>query len=209
MTGFLSRWKGHPRITPAVAPHSVYTCSRETLLAARDLAHREGIPILIHVAETRKELDDARGKWQKSPVLQLASIGFFDPPASGRRVPIVAAHAVWVDPGDRGLAQTLRCRRLPQPGVEHEARFRDRARRGDGQGGIVWGLGTDGLAGSNNDLSLWEAMDFAGKLAKVLGGGPDGSARPPDRPRPRRSAERRRSGWPTGSVRSSRARGPT
>ena len=33
--------------------------------------------------------------------------------------------------------------------------------------GLVWGLGTDGPAGSNNDLSMFEAMDFAGKLAKV------------------------------------------
>jgi len=33
--------------------------------------------------------------------------------------------------------------------------------------GITVGLGTDGVAGSNNDLSMFEAMDFAGKLAKV------------------------------------------
>ena len=33
--------------------------------------------------------------------------------------------------------------------------------------GLIWGLGTDGPAGSNNDLSMFEAMDFAGKLAKV------------------------------------------
>jgi 5-methylthioadenosine/S-adenosylhomocysteine deaminase len=33
--------------------------------------------------------------------------------------------------------------------------------------GLLWGLGTDGPAGSNNDLSMFEAMDFAGKLAKV------------------------------------------
>ena len=33
--------------------------------------------------------------------------------------------------------------------------------------GLVWGLGTDGPAGSNNDLNMFEAMDFAGKLAKI------------------------------------------
>jgi 5-methylthioadenosine/S-adenosylhomocysteine deaminase len=33
--------------------------------------------------------------------------------------------------------------------------------------GLLWTLGTDGPAGSNNDLSMMEAMDFAGKLAKV------------------------------------------
>ena len=30
--------RGTPRIVPAAAPHSSYTCSRETLLAARDFA---------------------------------------------------------------------------------------------------------------------------------------------------------------------------
>ena len=38
--------------------------------------------------------------------------------------------------------------------------------------GLLWGLGTDGPAGSNNDLSMFEAMDFAGKLAKVSTGDP-------------------------------------
>ena len=33
--------------------------------------------------------------------------------------------------------------------------------------GVVVGLGTDGVAGSNNDLDMLDAMDFAGKLAKV------------------------------------------
>jgi 5-methylthioadenosine/S-adenosylhomocysteine deaminase len=33
--------------------------------------------------------------------------------------------------------------------------------------GVVVGLGTDGAAGSNNDLDMLDAMDFAGKLAKV------------------------------------------
>jgi 5-methylthioadenosine/S-adenosylhomocysteine deaminase len=37
---------------------------------------------------------------------------------------------------------------------------------------MSWGLGTDGPAGSNNDLSMFEAMDFAGKLAKVSTGDP-------------------------------------
>src|SRR6185436_10438763 len=32
---FLEKWKGHRRITPAVAPHAPYTCSKETLLAAK------------------------------------------------------------------------------------------------------------------------------------------------------------------------------
>src|SRR5262249_35181203 len=35
MEAFAKRWRGHARIIPAAAPHAPYTCSRETLLAAR------------------------------------------------------------------------------------------------------------------------------------------------------------------------------
>src|SRR5438034_7759870 len=34
--------------------------------------------------------------------------------------------------------------------------------------GIAVGLGTDGPAGSNNDLNLFEEMDLAAKLQKVI-----------------------------------------
>ncbi|HLN57842.1 MAG TPA: amidohydrolase family protein, partial [Thermoanaerobaculia bacterium] len=53
MADYVRRWKGHPRITPAAAPHSTYTCSKETLLAARDFALSHEIPILIHARETK------------------------------------------------------------------------------------------------------------------------------------------------------------
>ncbi len=167
MADYVKRWKGHPRITPAVAPHSTYTCSKETLLAARDFALAEGIPILIHLRETKTELAEPKGNAGKSPVLHLASIGFFDPSANGTRVPIVAAHGVWLDERDRGLVK--------QYGVSLSHNPESNMKLGSGiadvtawqREGLVWGLGTDGAAGSNNDLNMFEAMDFAGKLAKV------------------------------------------
>src|SRR6266542_4978922 len=167
MREYVKRWKGHPRITPAAAPHSTYTCSKETLLAARDFALSEGIPILIHLRETKKELADSRNASPESPVLHLASIGFFDPSAQGLRVPIVAAHGVWMDEKDRALVK--------QYGVALSHNPESNMKLGSGiadvtawqREGLVWGLGTDGVAGSNNDLSMFEVMDFAGKLAKV------------------------------------------
>ncbi len=167
MREYVKRWKGHPRITPAAAPHSTYTCSKETLLAARDFALTEGIPILIHLRETKKELADSRNASPESPVLHLASIGFFDPSAHGLRVPIVAAHGVWMDEKDRALGR--------QYGVALSHNPESNMKLGSGiadvtawqREGLVWGLGTDGAAGSNNDLNMFEAMDFAGKLAKV------------------------------------------
>jgi len=167
MKTYAARWKGHPRILPAVAPHAPYTCSKETLTAARDFALQEGIPILIHVAETKKELEDARKNWQQSPFLHLASIGFFEASSGGKRVPIVAAHAVWADEKDRELVHQygVALSHNPESNMKLASGIADVTawQKED----LVWGLGTDGVAGSNNDLSMFEAMDFAGKLAKV------------------------------------------
>jgi 5-methylthioadenosine/S-adenosylhomocysteine deaminase len=168
MKDFVARWKGHPRIVPAAAPHAPYTCSQETLLAARDFALAEGIPLLIHVSETSKEVHDARRDWQgQSPFVRLAKIGFFDPAPDGRRVPIVAAHGVWMDANDVDIVKRYGV------GMSHNPESNMKLASGIAEvvawvkAGVSWGLGTDGVAGSNNDLSMFEAMDFAGKLAKV------------------------------------------
>jgi 5-methylthioadenosine/S-adenosylhomocysteine deaminase len=167
MKEFIAKWKGHSRITPAAAPHAPYTCSQETLLAARDLALAEGIPLLIHLSETKKEQEDARKSWLQSPAFHLASLGFFEPASDGHRATIVAAHGVWLDAKDREL--------LKQFGVALSHNPESNMKLASGiadvtawaKEGLPWGLGTDGVAGSNNDLSMFEAMDFAGKLAKV------------------------------------------
>jgi 5-methylthioadenosine/S-adenosylhomocysteine deaminase len=168
MKEFVAKWKGNARITPAAAPHAPYTCSKETLLAARDFALAEGIPLLIHVSETNKEVHDARAAWQgQSPFVHLASIGFFEPGADGRRVPIVAAHAVWMDKNDVDIVRRFGV------GLSHNPESNMKLASGIAEvvawvkADVTWGLGTDGPAGSNNDLSMFEAMDFAGKLAKV------------------------------------------
>lgn len=172
MAQFTKRWKGHPRIVPAPAPHAIYTNSRESLLAARDFARREGLPVLIHLAETKKELVEARATFQKTPAAYLAGIGFFDPPPSGPRFPIVAAHGVWLDPQDRALLKQygVGLSHNPESNMKLSSGIADVAAWQ--KEGIPWGLGTDGPAGSNNDLSMFEAMDFAGKLAKVSTGDP-------------------------------------
>jgi 5-methylthioadenosine/S-adenosylhomocysteine deaminase len=172
MEAFAKRWKGHPRIVPAPAPHAIYTTGRETLSAARDFAHREKLPILIHVAESPKELTLAREKWGKTPVAYLASIGFFDPPPGGSRLPIVGAHAIWMDAADRALIKQygVALSHNPESNMKLASGIADVAAWE--KDGLLWGLGTDGPAGSNNDLSMFEAMDFAGKLAKVSSNDP-------------------------------------
>src|ERR1017187_5397041 len=76
---FLIRWKNDRLITPAVAPHSPYTCSRETLKASHDLAVKYGAPYLIHLSETELENQNMQQKEKMSPVAYLDSIGVLGP----------------------------------------------------------------------------------------------------------------------------------
>jgi 5-methylthioadenosine/S-adenosylhomocysteine deaminase len=157
---FLQRWKGHRRITAAVAPHAPYTCSKETLLAARALADEFGAPLLIHVSETKDEQKQIREKYGTTPVKWLDAIGFLGPR-------VVAAHGVWLDADDLKIlaARKVALSHNPESNMKLGSGVAPvvAARKA----GVTVALGTDGVAGSNNDLDMWEAMDFAGKLAKV------------------------------------------
>lgn len=157
---FLEKWKGHPRVTAAIAPHAPYTCSRETLQAARALADEFGAPLLTHVSETWDEQREIRQKHGKSPVAWLDEVGFLSPRLS-------IAHGVWLSPEDLQIlaARKVSLSHNPESNMKLGSGIAPvaAARRA----GVVVGLGTDGVAGSNNDLDMLDAMDFAGKLAKV------------------------------------------
>jgi 5-methylthioadenosine/S-adenosylhomocysteine deaminase len=56
---FVTEFKNDPIIIPAVAPHAMYTLDGPTLRAARDLSRRHNVPTLIHLAETRDEVQTA------------------------------------------------------------------------------------------------------------------------------------------------------
>ena len=73
---FIKTFKDDALITPAVAPHAMYTLDGPTLKAARDLSRRYGVPTLIHLAETRDETQTAKERFKASPVAYLYSLGF-------------------------------------------------------------------------------------------------------------------------------------
>ena len=157
---FLKRWQGDPLIHAAPAPHSIYTCSEKTLRDAAALARKYNAPILIHVAEMKKELDDSRAQNGMTPVQYLDKIGILGPD-------VVAAHCIFVDETDRKILAQRKVGCVHNPssnmmlasGVSPVPELR--------AAGVAVGLGTDGPAGSNNDLDLMEEMDLAAKLAKI------------------------------------------
>jgi len=124
------------------------------------LARKYHTPILIHVSEMKKEWDDSLKNNGISPVQYLDKLGLLGPD-------VVAAHCIYVDEADRKtLAQRqVGCVHNPSSnmmlasGVSPVAEMR--------AAGVAVGLGTDGPAGSNNDLDLMEEMDLAAKLAKI------------------------------------------
>jgi 5-methylthioadenosine/S-adenosylhomocysteine deaminase len=157
---FLKKWQGDPLIHASVAPHSIYTCSRKTLEDSAALARKYHAPILIHVAEMKKERDDSEKQNGMSPVQYLDKVGVLGPD-------VLAAHCIFVDANDQktlaerhvGCVHNPSSNMMLASGVSPVPEMR--------AAGVAVGLGTDGPAGSNNDLDLMEEMDLAAKLAKI------------------------------------------
>src|SRR5271157_450852 len=157
---FLKKWQGDPLIHAAPAPHSIYTCSKKTIQDAAALARKYHAPILMHVSEMKKEWEDSEKQNGMSPVAYLDKLGVLGPD-------LVAAHCIFVDDADRKLLaeRHVGCVHNPSSnmmiasGVSPVPEMR--------AAGIAVGLGTDGPAGSNNDLDLMEEIDLAAKLAKI------------------------------------------
>jgi 5-methylthioadenosine/S-adenosylhomocysteine deaminase len=161
---FIREFARDELITPAVAPHAIYTLDAETLRAARGLANREGVPLLIHLAETREEVETSYERHKATPTQYLDSLGFF----SARTL---VAHAVHMTPDD---IEILRTRAV---GVSHNPESNMKLASGTAPvtamraAHVAVGLGTDGAA-SNNDLDMFEAMRQAAFLHKLATGDP-------------------------------------
>jgi 5-methylthioadenosine/S-adenosylhomocysteine deaminase len=157
---YLQRFRNDPLITPAVAPHAVYTTGDDVLKSARALANKYGAPLLIHLSETRRENEQTRAKRGMSPTQLLEFLGVLN----GR---VLAAHGVWLDDADlailkkhgAGLAHCPTSNAKLASGVAPVVKILSL--------GIAMGLGTDGFAGSNDDADLMKEMPLAAKLQKV------------------------------------------
>jgi 5-methylthioadenosine/S-adenosylhomocysteine deaminase len=156
---FINAFKGDSLITPAVAPHALYTLDGPTLKAARELSRRHGVPTIIHLAETRDEVKTAQERLSTSPVAYLDSLGFFGPG-------VLAAHGVYVAESEMPLLK------MKGVGVSHNPESNMKLASGVApvtaylRAGVALGLGTDGAA-SNNDLDMFEAMRMASLLHKL------------------------------------------
>jgi len=161
---FINKWKNHSLIVPALAPHAPYTVSTEHLNQIRKLSDKLNATVLIHVAETQKEVSDVSKQYGSRPVAYLARIGFLN-----NRT--IAAHVVFANDEEMDLLKKFGV------GIAHNPQSNMKLASGVApipqmlSKNLPVGLGTDGAA-SNNDLNMWEEMDTAAKLHKVFSGDP-------------------------------------
>jgi 5-methylthioadenosine/S-adenosylhomocysteine deaminase len=161
---FIKEFASDDLIVPAVAPHAMYTLEAETLKRARQLADREHVPVILHLAETQDEVKTAAEEHKATPVGYLESLGFFGPRT-------LAAHCVHL------TAEDIEILRKRGVGVSHNPESNMKLASGTApvpalrRAGVPVGLGTDGAA-SNNDLDMFESMRQAALLHKLASGDP-------------------------------------
>src|SRR6266851_17499 len=161
---FIVRWRGHPLIVPAPAPHAPYTCTPEILRACAELAVEFDVPLHIHMSESVQEVEDSRRVNGMPVVPWVKKHGLFD-------AKVLAAHCVHVDEGEMRALQNFGAGVAHNPtsnlklgaGIAPVARMLEL--------GVDVGIGTDGPA-SNNDLDMFEEMRLAALLAKGASGSP-------------------------------------
>ena len=132
----------------AIATHSVYLCSEDTLTRARDLAAKRNARLHIHVSETRNEVAQHFSKTGMYPVEYLNSLDFFQPGT-------ICAHASWVKKNEiRIMAEhdvtAVHCpssnMKLACGGTLSLPPYLE--------SGVDVRIGTDGAASSGNGLNL-------------------------------------------------------
>ncbi len=157
-------WQNDPLITPSVAPHAPYTVCAANLVKEAELAEEFGVPLQIHLSETRWEVETSIEQKGASPVAYLEGLGFLSEQ-------VVAAHCVHLDRNDiEILAEN-------GVGVSHNPVSNLKLASGVApvpdmlKAGVRLGLGTDGAA-SNNTLDLLRDLQIAALLHKSASGDP-------------------------------------
>lgn len=143
----------------SIAPHSIYTVSKENLIWAKNFAKLHNLLLHIHLSETKKEVKDCQKKYHLRPAEYLEKIGFL-------KENVILAHSIWLSDKEIAILKKKKCHVVYNPcsnmklasGVFPYLKLK--------KAGINICLGTDGAA-SNNSLDMIEEMKFASLLQKT------------------------------------------
>lgn len=161
---FMEQWHSHERIIPTIAPHAPYTCTDAIYQEAAALCKRYGTPLVTHLSETAREVQESRVIAEATPIGYAERVGAFD-------VACIAAHCVHATEDDILVLRERGVGAVPCPtsnlklasGIAPYKRFID--------SGVKTGLGTDGPA-SNDDQDMWTEIHLAALLPKGVSGDP-------------------------------------
>jgi 5-methylthioadenosine/S-adenosylhomocysteine deaminase len=156
---FLTDWADHPLVTPAVAPHAPYSNTDEILRRCAELAREFDAPLLIHIAETKAEVEDSLRDHGMTVVTQTETLGLYE-------AKVLAAHCVHIEEAEMHTlkqhhATVAHCPTSNLKLASGIAPVADMLRHK-----LTVGIGTDGPA-SNNDLDMFEEIRLAAILAKT------------------------------------------
>jgi len=149
----LKNFENHPCIKIAVSPHTLYTCSPETVKRCISLSEKYNAKLHIHLCETKEEIEEVKKKYNKRPVELLKELG-------GINENLIAVHCVKLD------LKEIELMAKSSAGIVHCPE--SNLKLGSGiapltemlNAGAKVGLGTDGPA-SNNDLDMFSEMRTA------------------------------------------------
>lgn len=161
---FIRKWKGHPLIVPAIAPHAPYSTTPEILRTCADIAKENDVPLHIHISETAFEVETMRNEQGMPVVPYVKKQGIFE-------AKVIAAHCVHIDVGEMRTLQHAKA------GIAHNPSSNLKLASGFApvtkmlENGLNVGIGTDGPA-SNNDLDMFEEVRLASFVAKAASNDP-------------------------------------
>ena len=156
---------GNSRLSYQIGFHAEYTTGRELMEGIAALSEKYKAPVYVHCSETRKEVEECRGRSGMSPVAYMDSLGLFRHGGG-------LFHGVHMDESDFDLIRKRGLYVVTNPasnlklasGIAPVKRYLDM--------GIPVAVGTDGPA-SNNCLDMFREMFLVTGLQKVLRDDPE------------------------------------
>jgi 5-methylthioadenosine/S-adenosylhomocysteine deaminase len=158
----VAEFRGHPRVTPSIAPHAPYSTDIAVMTrVARWAEDNPDVPVQIHLAEMDSENEWCAKHHGMTPVEVVEKAGLL-------RKGLICAHCLHVNASDiEKMAHARVC-------VAHNARSNAKAGRGIAPveamraAGIPVGIGTDGPM-SGNGLDLFSQFGPVTMFQKLLG----------------------------------------
>ena len=149
---FIVDWQESSIIHPIIAPHETSTVSPEILVELYEFAHEHKTAVHIHLAQTQKEMNYIKEKFETSPIKHAATLGILDKN-------VIAAHCKVVEEGDLEILSESKCFPIFCP-TTHGLSGKPMNTNFLTQNGTEWGIGTD-CSGGNDDYDMLEEMRAA------------------------------------------------